>query len=199
MNKSDKDRFVKLLYLCNCEEKIKYEDYKDVPLSEIPKTKKIVSIGAYCLMDNHFHILIKEIKEGGISKFMEKLSTAYVMYFNNLNDRSGALFESRFKAKHIDKDNYLRLLYCYIHFNPLKFIDSKWKTFSKLEIQKHIKFLKDYNYSSFNDYLEEEREECLILSATDFPDYFSDKSFEIHVNDWLYERFKIEKNLNLVR
>ncbi len=181
----DKDRFLKLLYLCNSDEKVRFNEYKDTPLSKIPRSRKIVSIGVYCLMDNHFHLLIKERKDGGISKFMEKLTTAYVMYFNKKNERTGALFEGRFKAKYISKDSHLKHLYCYIHFNPLKFLNPEWKKFSKKDICHNFKFLCNYHHSSFPDYLGGGRDESVILDADDFPLYFLEQSFEKHVMNWL--------------
>ncbi len=76
LDERDYERFVGLMHLCNSEEKIRLDFFdKSVPLKELLKfhiENRIVSIGAYCLMPNHFHILIKEIVEGGISKFMQK-------------------------------------------------------------------------------------------------------------------------------
>jgi len=61
----------------------------------------LVKVVAYAILPNHFHLVLKEIKEGGISKFMQKLGTSYTMYFNEKYERSGALFQGRFKATHV--------------------------------------------------------------------------------------------------
>src|SRR3989344_268049 len=66
-----------------------------------------VDIVAYCLMPNHFHIAVKEIVEGGISRFVHKLCTAYVMYYNFKYDHSGTIFQGPYNAKHVDSDGYL--------------------------------------------------------------------------------------------
>lgn len=118
--------------------------------------EKLVNIGAYCLMPNHFHILVHEKSEGGISKFMLKLSTAYSMYFNKLNDRSGALFQGPFKAKHADNDEYLKYLFAYIHLNPLKIIDPNWRNYGAIDRSKAESYVKNYPYSSFGDYFKKE-------------------------------------------
>jgi len=70
-------------------------------------------------MSNHFHLILKQIQDGGVVKFMRKLGTGYTMYFNQKNKRSGSLFQGRYKAKHIDKDRYLKQLVHYVHANPL--------------------------------------------------------------------------------
>lgn len=184
----DKERFIKLLYLCNSKDKFKFDHYKKLPLSKIPPPERIVAVGAYCLMNNHFHILVKEITENGISTFMEKLLTAYSMYFNKKYRRSGALFEGRFKARHVDKDNYLRYLYCYIHLNPIKFVDSDWQNNELVIDDKFRDFLDGYYFSSYFDYKGQDREEGLILSRQDFPDYFQRISFEKIVKNWIEDK-----------
>ena len=59
-------------------------------------------------MPNHFHILITQMEEKGVSKFMQKLSTAYSMYYNKKYKRTGGLFEGKFKSEHLNKDRYLK-------------------------------------------------------------------------------------------
>ena len=114
-------RFLILLYLCNSNTSVDVGDYvrQGLTLSEIygkEKGKELVSIGTYCLMPNHFHILIREKIKGGISLFMQKLQTAYTMYFNKKHERNGSLFQGTFKAEHITKDTYLKYLFAYISY-----------------------------------------------------------------------------------
>ena len=80
--------------------------------------ERLVNLIAFCLMPNHFHMLLHERIAGGISKFMQRLSTAYTMYFNEKNERSGALFQGRFKSKFVDSELYLLKIIDYIHSNP---------------------------------------------------------------------------------
>jgi putative transposase len=183
----DKDRFVKLLYLCNGDKPTVFKSIQGETLDKIDVGRKIVSIGAYCLMDNHFHILLKEIVEGGISKFMMRLLTAYSMYFNKKNKRTGSLFESEFKAKHLDIDVYLKYILSYIHLNPIKMIQPDWKENGIADKIKAKSFLDKYNYSSYSDYLGVEREEGLILDKKGLPEYFREfKDFENFIDEWLF-------------
>lgn len=170
--KDDKDRkyFLRLLLLCNSSDHI---NVRDTPKEFIP-TQPLVAIGAFCLMSNHFHLLTKEINEGGVSKFMQKLGTAYSMYFNNKYDSSGGLFEGKFKAQHIDSDRYLRYIFAYIHLNPVKMIDLEWKKNGIKNMDRTFQFLKKYRYSSYLFYEEVTHESLVqnILSPKVFPRYF---------------------------
>ena len=76
-----------------------------------------VDILAYCLLPNHFHFILREEKENGISKFMQKLGTGYTMYFNKKNKRSGSLFQGKFKSKHIKSQTILEYLSVYVNLN----------------------------------------------------------------------------------
>lgn len=89
-------------------------------LENLRKThKKRVDVLAYCLMPNHLHFLIHQIEYGGIERFMSNVQNSYAKYFNTKNKRSGALFQSMFKAKRIETDEQLIHVTRYIHLNPL--------------------------------------------------------------------------------
>ena len=194
------DRFLVLLYLCNSITPVNMAENfpKGLPkgrsfleLFEIERHERLVDIVAYCLMPNHFHILIYQKSEGGIQKFMSKLSTAYSMYFNKKNNRTGTLFESRFKATHANSDEYLKYLFAYIHLNPVKIVDPKWKDDGISDRLMAQNYLKDYAYSSYLDWQGKVRPETNILNRETSPEYFTTaKDFDDFVNDWL--TFKIE-------
>jgi len=82
-----------------------------------PNHTKLVSIIAYCLLPNHFHLVLKQESKDGISKFMQKLGTSYTMYFNTKYKRSGSLFQGKFKANLIGGDFGLPVLSVYINLN----------------------------------------------------------------------------------
>jgi len=82
-----------------------------------PNHAKLVSIIAYCLLPNHFHLVLKQESKDGISKFMQKLGTSYTMYFNTKYKRSGSLFQGKFKANLIGGDFGLPVLSVYINLN----------------------------------------------------------------------------------
>jgi len=188
MSRSDQDRFLSLLYFANQNEPADLK-LQGSTLSKIIEKKigtPLVEIVAYCLMPNHFHLLIREVEEGGISKFMQKVTTGYTMYFNKRHDRSGSLFQGRFKATHIADDRYLRYLISYIHLNPVKLIEPKWKETGIADKVRAEQYLETYAPSSYLDYLDKKRSENMILSREALPEYFSSGAdFKTFVTEWL--------------
>ena len=104
-NRKDYQRFIKLLYYANDArslDNLNIDFTRGLPYGNLEDERDVLAdIGAYCLMPNHFHLLIKEKEEFGISRFIHKIATSYSMYFNKLNERSGRLFQGPYKAKHI--------------------------------------------------------------------------------------------------
>jgi len=189
---NDYNRFITLLYLCNSSKPVNINNYFREGLSftelivNVDTGDSIVDIGAYCLMPNHFHLLLKEKTENGISQFMKKLLTAYSMYFNKKHKRTGRLFEGPFLAKHLDTDNYLKYIISYIHLNPIKLIDSSWKERGIIDYLRAKQHLADYLYSSYLDYIGKHRKEGKILAREKFPEYFRNfKDFDQFINEWL--------------
>lgn len=183
-------RFSFLLYVCNSTKSIDVRELKEnnegLPFGKIDRGETIVNIGSWCLMPNHFHILVKEKIEGGITKFMLKLATAYSMYFNKLYNRSGRLFQGPFQSSHINKDEYLKYLFAYIHLNPIKLIEPNWKEIGISDRISSQKYLANYQYSSCLDYTGASRDFGLILNKNSFPDYFANQyEFSDFINDWL--------------
>jgi putative transposase len=189
----DKKRFQYLMFLCNTSENIEVRNFfsinkinGDYKVYSHIKSDTLVDIGAYVLMPNHFHILVKEKTDGGVSKFMQKLQTGYTMFFNDRNDRSGALFQGRFKSQHVNSDSYLKYLYGYIHLNPLKLKDASWKSNENC-LNNYTKILEKNNFSSYLDYVVTlDRPEKVILNPKSFPAYFETKlSHKIFIQEWI--------------
>jgi REP element-mobilizing transposase RayT len=187
ISKKDYDRFIALLYGTNTNEKFNFFNLqKGGGIFSKEIDDQLVSIGAYCLMPNHFHILITPLSEEGLSKFMQKLSTAYSMYFNETYKRTGSLFEGKFKSTHIKDDRQLKYIFSYIHLNPVKLIDKKWKENGIKNIKTTFEYLDTYQYSSFLDYSDQNRKQNIILKPEDFPNYFPSKnSFKTEIISWL--------------
>jgi len=125
LDKADYLRFIVLLYISNNIEAVHISNLREQgkflrDIINLERKETLVDIGTYCLMPNHFHLLIKEKRAGGISEFMKKISTGYSMYFNKRYERTGRLFEGTFKSVHADSDEYLKYLFAYIHLNPIK-------------------------------------------------------------------------------
>lgn len=83
----------------------------------VSKNKKLVNITAYCLNPNHFHFILSQVSNKGIEKFMQRLSMGYAKYFNHKYKRNGVLFQGKFKAVHVDTNEYLLHLSAYINLN----------------------------------------------------------------------------------
>jgi len=117
------------------------------------KRNPLVEILIFCLMPNHFHFILKQKRDDGIIKFMQKLGTGYAMYFNQKYDRVGGLFQGRFKAVLIEKEPHFIHLPYYIHLNPIELINPKWKEKKIKNIKETINFLNSYRWSSYLDYI----------------------------------------------
>ena len=182
---ADHHNFLQRLYILNNTDPISIRDIKkskdDIYAHE--RHEPLVSIGAYCLMPNHYHLLLTPCTDGGVSTFMRKLGTSYSMYFNSKYERTGTLFEGKFKAKHADTDEYLKYLYAYIHLNPAKLSPTGTDAAT---------FVTQYTYSSLPDYLSNNRRQSGILSPADFPEYFITAAEHMdELNTWLaYGEYK---------
>ncbi len=200
LDQEDYDRFAKLLYLCNSTKSFKFRDDivdQKIDAYDFDRGKPIVSIGAWALMSNHFHIYITpshrprlwENGENPIVIFMQKVCTAYSMYFNKKYNRTGKLFEGAFKSVHVKNDEQAKYNFSYIHLNPVKIIDPLWKENGIKNISQTLKFLSKYRWGSYLDYKNIKRQENKITSTKEFPDYFTNsKIFEEEIFDWLNYR-----------
>lgn len=194
-DKSDYSHFQVLLYILNTSESRNLYDLKSnghLDLFSVENKNKLVSIGSYCFMPNHFHVLLTEKSEGGISKFMQKITTAYVMYYNKKYKRTGSLFEGKFKAEHAYSDRYLKYLFSYINLNPIKLIDKNWKENGIKKKKEALEYLGTYQYSSFIELSSKNTQLGKVLDLGDFPVYFlNNKEFISEIFDWLsYEDLK---------
>jgi len=191
LTERDYERFIALLYLSNSKNPIKMEEQRGRTLRELLETERgepLVDIGAYCLMPNHFHLLLRQREDGGISKFMQKLVTGYTMYFNVKNDRTGTLFQGRYKSKHAGEDRYLKYLMSYIHLNPSALFNSDS---ARSNLDAH---LEAYQYSSYADYAGIYRPEGVLLTKDALPLYFpTPADFKRELHEWLQYRDQLNQ------
>lgn len=183
---TDRHRFLKLLYISNSIASVNVRNIlrKNSEPYTFERGVSLVNIGAYCLMPNHFHILLTPCVEGGVSKFMHKLCTGYSMYFNRRYNRTGTLLEGAFKSKWADSDIYLKYLYAYIHLNPQNLMIRT--EVGEVNDEELLEFLKSYHYSSLPDYLKVTRSENSILNPDPFPDYFKTVAENVsELKEWL--------------
>ena len=158
MSKADLDRFALSVKEFNVVEPI--GSIKDLMLrkqedSDVGRPNPLVSIVCYCFNPNHFHFILKQEVDGGISEFLKRLLGGYTKYFNLTHKRNGALFQSRFKSNLIDNDAYFLKIRPYVHLNYLVHDIPKEKAHLVLSSEK------EYDTGNFTIVTKKEAEEVL--------------------------------------
>lgn len=162
----------------------KSHEYIEVQPRYIKRPRKlIVEILAFCLMSNHFHLLLRQKRKGGIINFMKKLGTGYTMYFNKKHERVGPLFQGRFKAVHVGSDEYFRHLCHYIHLNPLDMTMPEWREGKIKNHNSAMAYLKNYRWSSFQDYSSIKNFPSVI--SKDLVSEVFENKYKQDLEDWL--------------
>lgn len=168
--------------------------YESSFISDTVKTKRrskqLVNFIAYCLNSNHYHFILEQVAENGISRFMHRLSGGYTWYFNQRHKRSGVLFQGKFKAKHIDSNEYLLHVDVYVNLNfkvhqlggsAAKLVRSSWdeydNNFKEIKICKKDIILNQFR--SVNEY------KRFALDA--LPDLIARKQREKELSDLLLD------------
>lgn len=160
----DRFRFIHDLYEFNDQDRTEARNifhkshksgFSDIASRKVDKKKRrlLVDIHCFCLMGNHYHLLLSPRVKDGVSRFMKKLNIGYAKYFNQKYKRTGALFEGRYKSVRItDESHFIHIPY-YIHLNPLDFISPEWRNRMIKNPKAAIDFLENYRWSSFQDYI----------------------------------------------
>ncbi|MFH1838328.1 MAG: transposase [Candidatus Kuenenbacteria bacterium] len=179
---NNEDSIFNTNYYLTCNNKNYKIDFQN--LKERKPRKLLVEILVFTLMPNHFHLILKQKKEGGIIKFMKKLGIGYANYFNKKYKRVGGLFQGRFKALLIEKEAHFSYLPFYIHTNPLSLFNHK----DSILIDEKINFLKEYRWSSFLDYIGEKNFPS-ITSREMFLNFFgNEKKYLEQTKQWIEEK-----------
>lgn len=181
-NDSDYLRFIQGLREFNDSEPVTI--WESINLRDRIPQNDLVEICGFCLMPNHFHLLLRPLCEGGLSLFMQKNGAGYTGYYNLKYERVGSLFQGKYKLKLVDSDVYARQVFGYVHLNPVEFIQKNWKEgindWSKTE-----KFLKKYRWSSFANYFGDEKDAFPIVDKNFFFDIFDDKKdVSVFLKSW---------------
>ena len=191
LNTRDYERFLYLLFACNDRKPLLNSQFHYRGFASIetyPRERDLlVDILCFCLMPNHFHLMLHERTENGISRFMQKLGTGYTMYFNKRYERSGALLQGVFKSVHVDRQAYILHLSSYIHLNPAG-IPSRESEDIPMGIVhgKRYEYAKHYPWSSYAAYLGTNRYDPL-LNKQIIHELLCPKpqEYERHVHEWL--------------
>ncbi len=166
---------------------------KDISIEDILKIlergEKLIDILCYVIMPDHYHLLVREIKDTGIRNFVHKCNTSIAKYINIKNERLGPLFESRFKSKHIDTNEYLLHLSLYIHLNPLDFLIGKeWRQHALKNWSSIKPKLLTYQWSSLKYFLNIVHRNPIISGTEIIKEQFdNEKEYENFLHDWSEE------------
>ena len=172
LNEADYWRFLFSLQLMNDKNNgrmIAWRDFKKVNpdgtleqfflTSNVRKQDPLVEIVAYCLNPNHYHLILKQVEEKGIEVFMQKVGNGYTKYFNKKNNRSGILFQGKFKSSHINSNEYLLYVSAYVNCNS--------------QVHK-IAPAEKYFWSSFREYIKGKSKHPVVLKKETVLDQFKD-------------------------
>jgi len=163
-----------------------------------PERDRFVDVLLFALMPNHIHLLVRQLKDNGISKYMQKIGNGLSNYFRGKYGLklTGHFFQDRFKSVYVKTDEQLMVLFSYIHTNPLSLIEPGWKENGISNPEKAIHFLESkYRWSSYFDYLGKKNfpsvtERDFLLEVIGG----QDGGREI-VNSWIQEKTKMRKEI----
>ena len=159
LDKQDYLRFIHNLYELNNEDRVEttFSAFKNDPnlinVADRKQRKLLVDIFAFCLMPNHYHLLLSPKVKNGVPRFMSKVNIGYAKYFNQKYERIGTLFQGRYKKILVTENVHFLHLPFYIHFNPLDLKYPEWRENKIFNHQKVIEFLESYRWSSHLDYV----------------------------------------------
>lgn len=150
-SKRDYERFLSTMFCANGKRNISHLDrfpglnlVSDIKNGKIDIGDALVDIIGFCIMPNHFHLLLGERTDGNISKFLHRILVSYSKYFNLKYEKRGHVFERTFNSKHLSDDNYFLRALAYLHLNS-----KDMKGWRKKEHR--------YDWSSLQDYVKENR------------------------------------------
>lgn len=202
LDKNDYQRFVESLYYLNNRSMIKLRDVRkskhtgSTCVFEPPSNyEPIIEILAFTLMPNHYHLVVREISPGGIALFMQKLGNGYTGYFNEKYNRKGAggLFQGRYKSVKILNDIQLVTIFSYVHTNPVELVEPRWKDLVVQDKNKAIDFLKEYKWSSYQDYISKDNFPNVIQPSFYLDILGGSIGCQKSVEEWI--NFKAENNI----
>ncbi len=159
----------------------------------------LVEIIVFCLMPNHYHLLVRQLVDNGISLFMKKLGDGYVGYFNEKYERKsrGSIFQSHFKAVHIKTQEQLMNVICYIFTNPISILEKNWKKEGVKNPQEAIKFLENYKWFSYPDCIEGKAFPSVTQRDFIYEVFGDSENLKKSVESWILYKSELEKGLEM--
>jgi putative transposase len=189
-DKQDYLRFIHNLFVLNNQNLVNnvFYSFRTGTNDDSRKPRKmLVSILAFCLMPNHYHLLLREKREGGIIKFMHKIGTGYVKYFNQKYKRKGTIFESRYKSILVSGSNHFLNLPYYIHLNPLDIQFPEWRDRRIKDYNKAIEYLNNYRWSSHLDYCGKKNFPSITNREFLLDVFGGQEEYKVDIRKWLKE------------
>lgn len=193
LDDQDRFRFVHDLYEFNDQQRVNttyyiFRNANDIRCRDERKRKLLVDIHAFCLMPNHYHLLLSSRVKDGIPKFMKKLNMGYTKYFNEKRKRNGHLFQGKYKSIIVSKESYFMYIPYYIHLNPLDMFAKEWRVGKVKDFNKAINFLNNYKWSSHMDYAGIKNFPSIIRS--DFISNFlgNYKAYNENIKKWISDK-----------
>ena len=159
--------------------------------SDFKPEKPLVEIHSFALMNNHFHILVRQVREKGVSVLMQKLG-GYSYYFNKKYKRVGPLFQGKFKAVLVRTEEQLKNTFVYVNTNPVGLVEPAWKEKGIKDFKKLIQFLTEYKWSSYPDYLGKENNYPFIEKSFFLKLFGGSDGCKKEIEHWL--KYKVEIN-----
>lgn len=170
LDTQDYARFVHNMYEFNDASPAQQFSRRNVGPSRSNIREQIVNIHGWCLMKNHYHLLLSDITEGGVGKFLMKLNVGYAKYFNEKYKKGGYVFGGRTKKVLIEREQQFNYILHYIHLNPLDYLKTakNWRIRNKSTIKNYsnaLEYLKKYRWSSYLDYIGEENFPSIVTTT----------------------------------
>lgn len=153
--------------------------------SERKPRKLLVHILAFCLMPNHYHLLLRAVREGGITRFIRKLNDGYVKYFNTKHERKGTLFEGKYKSILVKNESHFIHLPYYIHLNPLDSVAPEWRERKLKNPREALDFLNSYRWSSHLDYTGQKNFPSVTQRDFLLEVFNGEKGYKKSIENWL--------------
>jgi len=208
-DQDDYFRMIFYLYECNTPKNIllrlqrekrkakKLDQVRGQTSAQIVQREPLVEILAFCLMPNHIHLLLRQLRDKGISKFIQKVASGYATYFKLKYEiqLQGHFFQDRFTAVPIKDEDQLKIVSTYIHTNPISLIEPKWSEFKVKDPQRAFQFLKEYRWSSYLDYIGQKNFPSLTQREILHRLFQQPRNIEKSIEEWIQFKHQFKEDL----
>ena len=198
LNEEDYKRFLESLKVFNILDLVTIRSSREKKNSgrTAVQNQPLVKILCFCLLPNHFHLLLKQVQDNGIAKFMQKVNTGYACYFNLKYERQGALFQGKYKSVNIQNDTQFLHISRYIHLNVLDLYEPKWREGVLRDWGRAKSVLENYPWSSYPIFLRKKSSDFChpeLLGEI----FYTPADYEQFLKEWIKRDLTNIQDLNL--